>query len=245
MYALGDRYFIGLFDLIARNGFLRAGIVFEQSSFHETVRAGVLDWAVRMGVSIVADVGFNPQTENIREVVLQSLAGKVDCLIISVYAPDAYEALEALKESGTAIPIIGMPIAPVAPDFARIAGSIAQGIFAPSQWEPMERLPFPGTTSLIKSFTAKYSVEPTYHAASAFAACRIIEISVTASGTLDNEIIASHIRLIDTVTEFGRFKLDTSGIQVGHSPILIQWQDGEKQIVYPRSMRTAEARFPR
>jgi len=42
-----------------------------------------------------------------------------------------------------------------------------------------------------------------------------------------------------TVTVIGRFKVDASGKQIGHNPILIQWQSGNKEIVWPTKMQTA------
>ncbi len=38
----------------------------------------------------------------------------------------------------------------------------------------------------------------------------------------------------------GRFKVDETGHQVGHNPMVIQWQKGRKEIVYPTKMKTAE-----
>ena len=48
---------------------------------------------------------------------------------------------------------------------------------------------------------------------------------------------------MDTVTVIGRFKVDYKGKQIGHNPIMIQWQHGEKEIVYPTKMQTASAKF--
>lgn len=42
----------------------------------------------------------------------------------------------------------------------------------------------------------------------------------------------------------GRFKVDPNGRQIGHNPLIIQWQGGRKEIVYPTKMQTAPAWFP-
>jgi len=41
------------------------------------------------------------------------------------------------------------------------------------------------------------------------------------------------------VTIIGRFRVDETGKQIGHNPIIIQWQQGKKEIVYPLNMQTA------
>jgi len=62
-------------------------------------------------------------------------------------------------------------------------------------------------------------------------------------GSLDQEKIRDFIHSLDTVTVIGRFKVDHTGMQIGHNPLLIQWQQGKKEIVYPTSLQTAPPIF--
>ena len=64
--------------------------------------------------------------------------------------------LDLIKTSGWRPRAMAMSIAPIHPDFYRQAGPIAEGIFGPSQWEPDERIPFPGTTTFIQDFQSAY-----------------------------------------------------------------------------------------
>ena len=136
-----------------------------------------------------------------------------------------------------------MTIAPLHPAFHDTAGPIADGIFGPSQWEPDERIPFPGTMSFIHDFEQSFQKLPAYHAGASFAACQILERVISEVGTLDHEVLRDRISALDAVTVIGRFKVDHHGRQVGHNPILVQWQQGTKEIVYPAKMRTAMPRF--
>jgi hypothetical protein len=45
------------------------------------------------------------------------------------------------------------------------------------------------------------------------------------------------------VTIMGRFKLDQAGRQIGHNPLIVQWQGATREIVYPPKMQTAAPRF--
>ena len=54
-----------------------------------------------------------------------------------------------------------------------------------------------------------------------------------------NHKIRDYIADLDTITVIGRFKVDASGKQIGHNPIMIQWQNGRKEIIWPHKMRTA------
>jgi branched-chain amino acid transport system substrate-binding protein len=136
-----------------------------------------------------------------------------------------------------------MSIASIHPDFYRKAGPIAERIFGPSQWEPDERIPYPGTTQFIQAFQTAYRKMPSYHAGSAYASCQILEQAVDDLHDIDHERIRDYISALDTVTVIGRFKVDPTGRQIGHNPILVQWQGGHKEIVYPTKMQTAPPHF--
>ena len=151
--------------------------------------------------------------------------------------------LELMQAAGWRPKAMGITIAPIHPDFFRNAGPIAEGIFGPSQWEPDERIPFPGTTKFIGDFQAACNKLPSYHAGSAYAGCQILERAITDLQEINHTRIRDYISSLDTVTVIGRFKVDHQGRQVGHNPILVQWQNGRKEIVYPTKMQTARPRF--
>jgi branched-chain amino acid transport system substrate-binding protein len=70
-----------------------------------------------------------------------------------------------------------------------------------------------------------------------------LQESIAASGSLDHGKIRDYIAWLDTVTVIGRFKVDPRGRQIGHNTIIIQWQDGKKEIVYPGKMQTSKPKF--
>jgi branched-chain amino acid transport system substrate-binding protein len=243
MYALADRYFIGMLDLMARQGLDTVSIIYEDSPFHRDVFAGVQHWAKRFGIAPVFMQSFPPGGEGHAQLVEDMLRERADGLILSVYPTDGYLLLDLLQRTSRRPAVLGMTIAPLHPTFYETAGSSAEGIFGPSQWEPDERIPFPGTMSFIRAFEQSFGQLPSYHAGAAFAACQILERTIVEVGALDHELIRERVSALDTVTVIGRFKVDHLGRQVGHNPILVQWQEGKKEIVYPVKMQTSAPRF--
>jgi branched-chain amino acid transport system substrate-binding protein len=243
MYAPADRFFIGFLDLCARNGIDGVSIVYEKNPFNRDAANGAHIWAGRMGLSPIRLFGIDPGAGEIEEVWRRVEEAGNSALVVSSYPPVGYELIDQLKSSDYRPDATAMTITPIDPSFYRRAGNVAEGIFAPSQWEPNERIPFPGTEEFISSYKAFTGEEPTYHSASAFSACRILDEAIAATGGFDHEKLSDYIAGLNTVTIIGRFKVDHTGRQVGHNPMLIQWQDGEKVIVHPRSVRTAEPRF--
>ncbi len=243
VYALGDRYFIGFLDLIARNGLSTLGIIFENTSFHISVAEGARKWAERFGLNVVYDEGFNDSLKQLPRMLKQVASKNVDGLIFSGYPPDCYRFIGLMKRADYRPKALALPIVPVHPDFAKRVGPFAEGVFGPSQWEPDERIPFPGTEKFIHDFETFSEKSPSYHAGSAYAACQILEEAVKRTESFDNRKIRDFVSALDTVHVIGRFKVDHTGRQIGHNPILIQWQNKKKEIVYPLKMATAPPKF--
>ncbi|MBT8356638.1 MAG: amino acid ABC transporter substrate-binding protein, partial [Deltaproteobacteria bacterium] len=243
VYALADRYFIGLLDLMARNGLESLGVIFEKTSFNLSIAQGVHKWADRFGLKVEYFQGFNDPVKELPHYLDQISSKNVDGLIFSGYPPECYQFIELMKKADYRPKTLSFTIVPVHPDFAKKVGHFAEGIFGPSQWEPDERIPFPGTKKFIDDFKTFTGRMPSYHAGSAYSSCQLLERAVKHIKSLDNKAIRDFISSLDTVTVIGRFKVDHAGKQVGHNPILVQWQNGEKEIVYPRKMQTASPRF--
>lgn len=243
VYALADRYFIGFLDLMARNGFESVGIIYENSSFHISIAKGVKKWAERFDLKINYDFKFEDRKDELSEVLKQVTSKHIDGLIFSAYPLECYKFIDLMKTNNSRPNAIAFTIVPIHPEFNIRVGSFSDKIFGPSQWEPDKRIPFPGTKQFINDFKAFTDGMPSYHATSAYSACQILERSVTHLGLIDQKKIRDYISSFDTVTIMGRFKVDPSGRQIGHNPILIQWQNGKKEIVYPTKMKTSNYLF--
>ena len=245
VYAPAKRYFIGLMDLMARHSLQTVAILYEDSPFNRDVADGTASWAHRFGLQVAFRQSFSDAASDLPHAVaeLQRRFPAVQGLVFAAYPPDCYRLLDILAARGWRPPVLAQTIAPIHPQFYQKAGPMAEGVFGPSQWEPDERIPFPGTRQFIRDFEVEYGMKPSYHAAAAYTACQIMENAVTRTGTLDQEAIRNIIAAMDSVTVIGRFKVDSRGMQIGHNPFLIQWQDGQKEIVYPRKLQTATPRF--
>lgn len=243
MYALADRYFIGMLDLMARQGLDSVTVIYEDSPFCSDVAEGVIRWADRFGITLALTQPFETGKPQVEQWLRKAAGSQAHGLILAVYPPEGYRMLAWMQQENWRPAALGMTIAPIHPAFYRHAGPIAEGIFGPSQWEPDERIPFPGTTKFVRDFQQAYDRLPSYHAGSAYASCQIIESAVTELNEINHERIRDYLISLDTVTVIGRFKVDGKGRQIGHNPILVQWQDGRKEIVYPTKMKTADPRF--
>ncbi len=243
VYALADRYFIGFQDLLAREGFESIGVVFENTGFNISIAKGIRRWADRFNLRIKYDNSFDDAKNDLPVILEQAMTKNIDGLIFSGYPPQCYQFIKLMKKADYRPKALSFTIVPTHPDFHKNIGPFADGVYAPSQWEPDERIPFPGTKQFIKDFNKFYGGMPSYHAASAYSACQILEKAIIQAQAIDHQKIRNYVSSFDTVTIMGRFKVDHTGRQVGHNPILIQWQNGRKEIVYPGKMSTSSPQF--
>lgn len=243
VYAPAGRYFIGFLDLIARNGLKSLAILYETSSFNVYAAKGAQEWAKRFGLTVSLQKEYKTGKVELPRLVKKIKDVDPDGIILCAYPADCYELLNYMKEAKYQPKALGLTIAPALPDFYKRAGDMSEGVFGPSQWEPDERIPFPGTKKFIRNFKAYTNKLPSYHAGSAYATCQILERAINHSKSLNHEKIRDFISSLDTLTIIGRFKVNHKGKQIGHNPIIIQWQNGKKEIVYPTKMQTAVPRF--
>ena len=244
MYAPADRQFIGLLDLMARQNLTTLSVIYDDASDYNlgTVQ-GIKEWADIFNIKIVFQKAYRDGRRELPGLLTAVKMKDAGALILSAYSPDCYELLRLLGEMQYRPPVLAMPIAPIHPDFQSNAGDMADRVFSPSQWEPDERIPFPGTRRFDDEFTQFAGHRPSYHAASAYSACQILKMAVSDTKSISNKVLRDYIASLDTVTVLGRFKVDYSGKQVGHNSFVIQWQNGKKEIVWPKKMQTAEPLF--
>lgn len=243
VYSTAERYFLGFLDLLARQGYRRIGVVYSDATFNVSAAEGVKKWANLFGLSIVSYEKFEDGKADFQKIAETQKDKNIEGLIFCGYPPDGYAFLQSLEKNSIRPPGLAATILPALPDFYENLGSYAENIFGPSQWEPDKRLPFPGTLEFIDNFTHRTGRAPSYQACSSYSAGQILERAVEQAGSIDHEKIRNYVSSLDTVTIMGRFKVDFHGKQIGHNPILVQWQNGKKEIVYPTKMRTSAARF--
>jgi len=65
----------------------------------------------------------------------------------------------------------------------------------------------------------------------------VIEAAITKADGLDRGEIRQALYELDIHVAIGRFRVDRFGVPIKHRPLIIQWLDGKKVIVYPEEHR--------
>ena len=143
-----------------------------------------------------------------------------------------------------ALAFVGTPIR----EFRSTLGQNREGILGPSQWEFLDSsvLPEYGPTprevvNLLESEVDQLD----YPEVQSFAAGLIAQRSIEESGSLSPESLWEAAAGLDFRTFYGRFKINPkTGQQIGHKPVIVQWQGGEKTVVWPVEIRQSRLLFP-
>src|SRR5216683_242640 len=116
-------------------------------------------------------------------------------------------------------------------------GSAREGLLGPTQWlarvaEPPDE--GPAADWFVATFRDAVGAEPAYPAAAAFAAGVLAARCLRDAGTAEDEAVLRTATQLGVQTLFGHFHLDPdTGLQVGSEILVVQWQAGERRVVWP------------
>ena len=143
-----------------------------------------------------------------------------------------------------ALAFVGTPIR----EFRSTLGQNREGILGPSQWEFLDSsvLPEYGPTPReVVNLLGSEADQLDYPEVQSFAAGLIAQRCIEESGGLSPESLWEAAVGLDFRTFYGRFKINSkTGQQIGHKPVIVQWQRGEKTVVWPVEIRQSRLLFP-
>ena len=163
-------------------------------------------------------------------------------IIGATYLVDAEGIVRAAKAQNVSAKMFAFTIGPVEPEFNRALGSAAQGMLGTTLWFPT--LKTPGNAEFVKAYQAKFSQMPDYHAAVAYSALIALSKAVQQVGSLDQTKIRDAMLNLSFESVCGPFKLNKTGLQIGYSSYVLQWQNGKQVLIWPKAAANATAIIP-
>ncbi len=244
-----SRYFAGLLELVGSvdADAQKAAVLYRRGSRFGRLATRGAQAAGRRSGFVVTTLAYSSLPEDLPQLVAKLLRQRPD-LILSAGAveDDCAIARESLA-AGVRTKAFALTAAAMR-EFRQTFGTGAEGILAPSQWEPEARYVVdfgPGPSQVAKRIRAMGSAGD-YPAAQAYAACLITQRCLEEAGRADDEALWRAACALDCTTFFGRFRINPrTGIQSGHEMVWVQWQGGRKVVVWPPSLAQARPAYPR
>ena len=219
-------------------------------AFSISVFTGFSPYATKLGYKIVYNQTYDETASDYTSQLAQIAALKPDVLLGGGHFVDGETIMKNIRSLGIDFKAVVLLVAPDDPHFQPDLGSAANYVMGPAQWETNLEFtsfsPFGNVTSVqfVSEFKSRFGIAPNYEAASAYATGLTLEKAIYDSGSLDNTVVRNQLATEDFYTFYGRFKIDSTGLQVGHSMVIAQWQNGIKQTIWPGQVATAPPIYP-
>ena len=242
LYTLAELYMDQILEFGKAKGLKKIALIYENTAFPRGVASGVKSKAKELGMQVVFEEEYGKASTDFSSMIIKIKSKKPDMVIGGSYLPDSTAFMRQAKENRLYAKIFAFAVGPGLPDFGANLGLDAEGVMGNTQWEPTLKLP--GAKEFSEKYKAKYGHEPGYHAGGGYGTGQVLEAAVKKAGTTDRDKVRAALFALDTVTAFGRFKVDATGKQIGKPAYAVQWLGGERHIVLPADAATAKVTYP-
>jgi branched-chain amino acid transport system substrate-binding protein len=243
VFTPASKYAVGFLELLVMQGFRSVAIVSADDPFSKSISDGTKKWAERFGLDILLFERFKKGKTDLDEFARMAKSSGAEVLIVCGHFNESVNMKESLRRVGWDPKAYFASVGPVINAFYEKLGEDSERVFSSSQWEFHELSSFPGAKHFYDAFYDIYGVRPSYHAATAYAAGDILAAAVEKAKRLVRDDIRDILSNMDITSVVGRYGVDETGMQIRHFPVIIQWQAGKKEIVWPKELRTAEPVF--
>lgn len=237
----------------------RLALVYEDKEFSRAVHHAAKEYAQKLGYEIVYEKTYPAGTTDLSPILNELKAVNPDVLIGGGHFADGQLLAQQLAELNINIKAISILVAPALPAFYEALGMKAEGISAPAQWEigvryspeVAEKLGVEWYGPTQEEFIAMFKeiagedVEPSYQAAEAAAAVLSYAKAIEKAQSTDVDKVREAMNELEFMCVYGMWKIDPeTGKQTGHEMVVIQWQNGERKIIWPESAANAKPCYP-
>jgi len=252
LWKQGHRYFFGVFipankytkgflEMVLRKGMTKIAIVSADDPFSQSIASGANKWSKRLGMDVVLFDSFKKGRRNLDSLAKKIHLSNADVLIVGGHYFESVDMRRSLTNINWYPKAYYASVGPVTQKYYDNLNTEAELTFSSSQWEPYGLAPYPGAKEFSNNFFKQYQVDPTYHASSAYAAGQILETAIKKAKSFDRDKVRDILSSLDTITIMGRYGVDSLGVQIRHLSLVIQWQNGKKEVVGPEEIKTVDA----
>jgi len=233
--------------------------LYASDSFSSFATQAALGYAQSLGLTVVYNQSYPLTVTDLSTQLTAAKNAGADDLIGGGHFNDGLLIMNDLKTAWTmpAPKFISLLVAVTEPTFQTQLTNYANYVTGPSQWETVVSyspslaqslsLPWYGPTPA--EFTQLYGTlnggaTPGYHAGEAGAALFVLADAIQRANSLNTTDVRAKLGTMHVMNFFGQFQLDSRGLQIAHSMVLVQWQGGVKKVVLPSDVADGPCQYP-
>lgn len=234
-------YVAGVFPLAQAHGLKSIAFVSRDYVASRNAEPTVKSLAEKHGLKVEMVEYYPAGTLDFSSVISQMRRSRPDVWLSIAYQNETIEVVKQLK-AGNYAPAMYVSNGTSQEDFIKATGKDGEYIFGISNYEP--HLKTKDNEAFVQAYRAKWNTDPGYYAAMGWASMEIIKAAVTKAGGTDQDKMRDAILSLKIETPFGPFEVDSTGAQVGKKAMIVQVQNGRREIVWPFDLKTAPAVLP-
>jgi branched-chain amino acid transport system substrate-binding protein len=237
-------------------------LVGADAEYAQTVLAGARETVKRLGLRVVYDDKYPPNTVDYTPILRKIQAANPDVVFVASYPPDSVGMVRAANEIGLKPKMfgggmIGLAFTPIKLQL----GPLLNGIVAYDVYEPEPTMKFPGIEDFLTRYQARApsaGVDPLgyYLPPYAYAEMQILAQAIIAVGSLDQAKIAAYIHATKFSTIVGDVKFADNGEWENSRVLFVQYQNiapndleqfrrgGRVVILYPPEYKSGKFMYP-
>lgn len=237
----------------------KVALAYEDSEFARSVMDGAEKKAAELGFDVVFKRTYPAKVTDLTPLLSDLKASNPDIIIGGGHFEDGQLLNRQLADLGIQPKLLSLIAAATLPAFGEALGELAEGVMGPSHWEYGVTFSEEGAikegkewigpsqdeyVELFKKAVGK-DMLPDYHAAEASAAVLALVLAVEDAGTLESAAVRDSLGRLQFMSFYGGWDIDDTGKQVGHSMVDVQWQNGQRVIVWPEAAQTGAPVYPK
>ncbi|MFP4036384.1 MAG: amino acid ABC transporter substrate-binding protein [Desulfobacteraceae bacterium] len=236
----------------------KVALAYEDSEFAKMVMEGAKEHAEKLGFEIVFERTYPKGVTDMTPLLSALKSANPDFILGGGHFEDGQLFNRQMADLDLDVKALSLIAAATLPAFYEALGDMAEGVMGPSHWEygvtysqeaaKEAGLPWigPGQDEFVDLFktAAGKDMIPDYHAAEAGAQVLAYVLAVENADSIASDKVRAALGDLEFMSFYGGWDIDETGLQVGHTMVDVQWQDGERVIVWPEEAQTGRPCYP-
>lgn len=172
-------------------------------------------------------------------------ASGAEWIYITGYTKDLILARKQMADLKVTAPVVTMITGPAYQEFIEALGPLANGVSSTTWWHHSTQYQsddvFGSTKAFYDDYVALEKADPDYVHASAAAALIALQKAIEKAGTIDKAKVRDALSSLDIMTFYGPIKFGPNGMNAGRDLPIIQVQNGKVVVLFPESVKQANA----
>ncbi len=195
------------------------------------------------GIEVVLLKDYPVAEKDLKTLLSQIKAKNPEAVIYLSYPADTFTIVTQSQEVGLNPKLMFNLVGPATVVFKPKFGAAAEGITTMGNWSP--KMKTFGNKEFVDAVKARFKKEPdSLNGSLGYMPCQIMEQAIEKVGSLDRKKLRDYIATHEFQTVQGPVKFKGSENSKAVAGIM-QWQHGEMEVIWPKSIATAKPEYPK